>query len=201
MLQKTFFRKILLEKRGALSPEQRHAEDSQIAALLCACPQFEDAEYVLTYLSFGSEVDTRAIAECARGLGKIVAAPRCIEGTRDMLWFKLGGDGCLERSTFGMEEPRADACQQITAAEYGCKSASAIAIVPGLAFDRQGFRIGYGGGFYDKFLSEFSGTSIGLCRTGFLYDDLHAEKAIDRHDLPVDIVVTPEALVYAKLTA
>ena len=67
-----------------------------------------------------------------------------------------------------------------------------MALVPGLEFDRQGYRLGYGGGFYDTFLSAFPGVSVGLCRSKFLQDD-----PIDRdvHDLSVGIIVTDAEVV------
>ena len=65
-----------------------------------------------------------------------------------------------------------------------------LAIVPGLAFDRQGFRLGYGGGFYDTFLSGFAGIAAGLCREALAVDDLAAAGVLDAHDQACDLVLT-----------
>lgn len=189
MHQKADFRKKLLEMRKALPEDVRHTEDALIAERVCTLPAFEDAEYVLAYLSFGNEVDTHTILQRAWSEGKAIVLPRCVEGTRDMRWFEVRSGADLEASSFGMKEPCPASCREITPAEYN--RTGTVALVPGLAFDAQGYRIGYGGGFYDTFLADFTGTSVGLCRSMFLYDDLRAEKAIDRHDMPVDIVVTP----------
>ncbi|OUP06489.1 hypothetical protein B5F33_10055 [Collinsella sp. An2] len=67
-----------------------------------------------------------------------------------------------------------------------------VAIVPGLAFDRRGYRLGYGGGYYDAFLRSFPGVSVGLCRSAALFEDLGDLGALEPHDVPVDVVVTEQ---------
>lgn len=193
MAAKPDFRKRMLDARAALPPSVRAEEDRLIAQALLSLPQFADAECVLSYVSFGSEVDTRRFIERTHAAGKLVALPKCAEGSRDMRWFEFDGWASLEKSAFGMEEPRCDACRELDAAEYAGKRT--LAIVPGLAFDEKGYRIGYGGGYYDRFLEGFPGTSVGLCRSDFLFESLRGQKIIDRHDLPVDIVVTPKSIL------
>ena len=75
-----------------------------------------------------------------------------------------------------------------------------IALVPGLTFDGHGFRLGYGGGFYDTFLARFEGVSVGLCRDAQMSRDLCAEGLLDAHDLPVQIVVTNSKVVRPSIT-
>lgn len=193
MPTKPDFRRALLRQRSVMPADAHISEDREIAEALYKTRQFADAEYVLAYLSFGSEVDTRGIIGRALESGKTVAAPRCVEGTGDMRWYGITCFEGLERSGFGMEEPVPGLCREILPAEYA--QAKAVAIVPGLAFDEQGYRIGYGGGFYDRFLRGFPGTSIGLCRNPFMYGNLHDAGVIDDHDLPVDIVITPTSVV------
>ena len=67
-----------------------------------------------------------------------------------------------------------------------------VAIVPGLAFDRRGYRLGYGGGYYDAFLRSFPGVSVGLCRSTSLFEDLGDLGVLEMHDVPVDVVVTEQ---------
>ena len=193
MTSKLDFRKRMLDERAALPDRVRDEEDRLIAEALISLPQFADAECLLSYFSFGNEVDTHQVIEHALALGKTVGLPRCIDGTRDMRWFEFDGASSLEKSEFGMEEPQPESCREITDAEYS--KMRCLAIVPGVAFDAHGYRIGYGGGFYDRFLESFTGISVGLCRSAFLSDDLYRQKIIDRHDLPVDIVVTPKSVL------
>lgn len=129
--------------------------------------------------------EMRAV-DLAKELGaKVVALPRVVPGTRAMRWFSVDSLEGLERSPFGVEEPPADAAREVFPAVLPL----ALALVPGLAFDAAGFRLGYGGGFYDTFLADFPGTTVGLCRTCQL-----SAVPLPRgpYDLPVGLVVTED---------
>ena len=183
-MDKKALRKTLKQQRSDLGADARARIDSAIAEHCVALPEFQAADTVFSYLSVGDEVDTRAIIRAAWAAGKRVAVPRCVAGTRLMDWYAIDSFEGLETSSFGIEEPVADPTRALDPATAGKR---ALAIVPGLAFNAEGFRIGYGGGFYDVFLSTFSGASIGLCRTPF-FNTVDVPR--DAHDLPVDIVVT-----------
>ena len=178
-------RKRMRAERAALSKEDRAAVDARICERACAADQYRAAEVVLPYLSMGSEVETRGIIERAWADGKIVALPRCT-GPREMRWFKVRDLSNLERSPIGVDEPAFDQ----SAEQLLCTGQIMVAFVPGLAFDAKGYRLGYGGGFYDAFLSAFDGSSIGLCRRAQFVGDLSAYGAVDVHDLPVELVIS-----------
>ena len=169
--------------REGLGACERARVDAAICEHVVALDAFAQAETVLSYLSFGAEVDTRGIIGRAWQLGKRVCLPRCVSGTREMSWHVVESLDGLLRSPFGVEEPEDDDATRIDVAAAG----PAIALVPGLTFDARGFRLGYGGGYYDAFLARFRGCSVGLCRTAQLSERL---AALDGHDLPVQLVVT-----------
>ena len=171
--------------RAGLLEGERRAIDAAIAGNVAGLPEFAEADGVFTYLSFGAEVDTRILIECAWTVGKAVALPRVVPGTRQMRWYAVDSLDCLERSSFGVEEPPADPAREVTPRDFH----TPVALVPGLAFDREGYRLGYGG-FYDTFLPTFPGTSMGLCRAAQLADHLPHED----YDMPVDEVVTEHGL-------
>lgn len=173
--------------REGLIPGERHAVDEAIARNVTTLPELATADGVFTYLSFGAEVDTRALIECAWEAGKTVCLPRVVSGTREMRWYAVESLDGLIRSPFGVEEPSDDSFREMRPADF----AAPVALVPGLAFDREGFRLGYGGGFYDVFLPAFPGASIGLCRGCQLVESL---PFCDAHDVPVDIVCTEGGL-------
>lgn len=192
--RKDALRRRMKDVRKRLGVAERERVDDAIARNLFATDSWQQAHTVFTYLSFGSEVDTRRIIEEAWRAGKTVALPRCVDGARMMAWHRVASLDGLVRSTFGVEEPPDDPATLIdpTATQNG----PTIAIVPGLAFDPQGFRIGYGGGFYDAFLARFPGTTIGLCREAQLVPSLLEAGVLEEHDAPVHLVVS-EAGVYS----
>lgn len=154
-----------------------------IADRVCATDAWRQADCLLAYAPLGSEVSTKLLIERALASGKTVALPRCA-GPRTLRWYQVDGLDNLEISAYGIGEPPADPARQVI------PSSSALALVPGLAFDREGRRLGYGGGYYDAFLADFPGASIGVCFACQLVESLADQGAIEPHDVPVGAVVT-----------
>lgn len=179
-------RKHFMELRKSLGQAERERIDAGIAAQVLASAEYQQAKVVLAYLSFGAEVDTREIIRNAWTCGKTVALPRCIPGRR-MTWHAVETFEGLVRSKFGVDEPADDPITQIDP-----NQPDTLALVPGLTFDARGFRMGYGGGFYDTFLANFPGASLGLCRECQLSD---AVPFLDEHDLPVQAIATETRLI------
>ncbi|MDO4401257.1 MAG: 5-formyltetrahydrofolate cyclo-ligase [Coriobacteriia bacterium] len=170
--------------RESLDAATRSQADARVAWLVTGHPAYLRAETIFTYVSVGTEVDTRAIIRDAWVRGKTVAAPRVVPGTRTMEWYAITDFESLETSPFGVEEPVANPGYRV--AVSGGEGASAIALVPGFTFDSQGYRVGYGGGFYDAFLPTFGGFTLGLCREAQM-----SATAVprDAHDVPVNEVI------------
>ncbi len=189
-------RRRLKARRAAEDAASRQAADELIMRNVLATPAFQKTSILLPYLSFGSEIDTRALIEAAWSAGKRVALPRCLP-KGGLAWHVVDGFEGLIASSFGMEEPDPRTCALFDAEDAACTD-EALAIVPGLAFDRQGYRLGYGGGFYDRFLARFKGTSMGLCRDERRFDDLRQADAIGPYDVPVHVVVTESGAYSSK---
>ena len=178
--------------RRELGEDSRVVADAGIEAGLIALPEFADAEVLLTYLDFGPEVRTRGIIQAAWDAGKVVALPWCVPGTHEMRWYRVTSFDALVRSKLGVEEPvPSSVIEQALATGQRM-----LALIPGLTFDDAGYRLGYGGGFYDNFLARFDGVSVGLCREAAWSRDLRAEGIIDEHDLPVQLVVSEARVVH-----
>ena len=107
-IRKTERRRELKKARAALPDETRNQMDAAIAQRVMALPEYESADLVLPYLSFGAEIDTRAIIRDAWSRGKTVALPRCVEGTRLMRWYRVDSFDGLVTSRFGVDEPAED---------------------------------------------------------------------------------------------
>ena len=193
--KKNQWRKHFQQLRAAIPAEERERMDAGITQQLLALPEYRQADVLLAYLSFGDEVETRNIMRQAWADGKAVLLPRCIPGTRTMTWYRVESLDGMVKSSFGVDEPAEDPAAKIDPATVG----NALVLVPGLTVDPQGYRLGYGGGFYDVFLSGFAmaagksvcHATVGLCRACQMVD--HVE-ALDSHDFPADIVVTEEVV-------
>lgn len=190
-LDKKQLRTQLLALRRGLGPSVRAEVDARIADAVTATEEWREAPAILTYLSVRDEVDTRELVRLAREDGKVVAAPR-VTGPRSLAWYRVEAGDELEVSAMGIEEPAARGERRVDPA---CLDEHSVALVPGLAFDEMGYRLGYGGGFYDTFLGRFRGVSIGLCRDAALMPSLADMGALEVHDRAVGIVATETRLL------
>lgn len=154
-LEKAALRRALLAKRERLS--HREAKSREIRRQVLELPQVHRAKALLLYLSMGSEVDTWGIFEQALAAGKEVFAPRCLDKQGHMAFHRVDSREDLVAGAFGLLEPDPARCP-LWQGESG-----ALCLVPGLAFDEEGFRLGYGKGYYDRFLTSHPVETVGLC--------------------------------------
>ena len=172
----------------------RHEGDVRTAAHVRSLPCWREAQVLLCYLSMGSELETRALIEGAWQEDKRVLLPRVVPKSPELAWYLVDDFSSLVRSPFGICEP-VPGVHPAYPSSVMSKLQGAVAIVPGLAFDRHGFRLGYGGGYYDRFLAAFHGTSIGICGADAVRDDLGRGGCLDPWERAVDILVTEEGVV------
>lgn len=167
--------------RKKMSPHTKKIIDNDIFRRVISLRQYQTVKTLLTYVSKDIEVDTFALIGRALKDGISVAVPKCIDGTREMEFYCIHSLDMLEKGTFGVLEPKTDICRKL---EDFSKS---MCVVPGMAFDVSGYRIGYGKGYYDRFLSKYEGTTVGIC-----YADCVRWKGLPRnkYDKPVDLIVT-----------
>lgn len=168
------------EYRRALSAEDKLKKDTAICNQIQRLHQYQRAKLVLVYISTPIEVDTMELITAALDDGKRVAAPRCIHGTRLMEFYEIKSLDDLEPRTFGVLEPKIECCKKLM------EFSNSICIVPALIYDLQGYRIGYGAGYYDRFLAKYHGTTIGTTYTKCIRRKIIHGK----FDLPVSILVT-----------
>ena len=155
-LEKQRLREERLAAREALSEQERSVLDDHITQKLLATSEYVEATTVLTYVSVSSEVSTRMFIECALRDGKTVAVPRCLPG-HCLEFVAITSLDQLIAAPFGLLEPP----KELPALTEEQMNAS-ICIVPALLVDIKGYRLGYGAGFYDRFLSTYPGKKICL---------------------------------------
>ncbi len=168
--------------RADAPEESRRRADEVICRNLVNFPPFAEAPLVLTYVSCGSEVDTRALIAGLLARGRRVAVPRCDVGRHQLGFCEIVGLDELASGTHGLLEPASDA-PVMNASEL----VGSACLVPGLVFDAQGQRVGYGGGYYDRFLAFYPGEKIGLARLAQISSNPLPH---DAHDVAVDFIVT-----------
>ena len=180
--EKALLRRQALDWLATLSSQARIAGDEALFRRFLALPQIESARTVLLYHGMDTEPDTVRLLPPLWDIGKQVCLPRCLPGNQ-MEARLVQRDSTLVRHPYGMLEPGPD-CPLIPPDQID------LVLVPGLAFDRSGGRLGRGGGYYDRWLAGFSGITAALCRDGLLME------AIPRlpHDLGVNLVVTETGL-------
>lgn len=183
-LYKTELRNSMRQRRMALPPEQKAQMDAAIARQLFGMSMLRDAETVLIYVSKEYEVETKEIIQKLWAMGKRVAAPRCM-AKREMSFFYITSFEELVQSDFGILEPLPDEQALAVINEH------TFCVVPATCCDPQGYRLGYGGGFYDRFLSTFPGIKAVILYSDFIVDKLwHG-----RYDIPVDYIVTEKLVL------
>jgi len=178
-VQKQLLRNKLKTARLALSDEKKKSFDSEIATKIISSKEYMEARTVICYVSGENEIDTRSIIGAALANKKRVAVPKTEKSDRTMKFYVITSFSQLEAGNYKLLEP-IDSC--ILLDNY----TDSICIAPALGYDLYGHRIGYGKGFYDKFLADYTGISIGLCYTGCVGKEIPHEE----FDVPVDVLVT-----------
>lgn len=178
-------RKEILEARARLSQQERDEKSRTICARLLDMPAFERAGTVMAYMDFRYEAGTAGIlSECYKR-GKRVALPVITNrdgNGRTLQAYEAGPGGGLLRNRYGICEPDPDRSERIGETELD------LIIVPGVVFDRARHRIGYGAGYYDRFLARVGPA----CRTAGIAFDLQVVDRVpaEKHDIPLDMVIT-----------
>lgn len=175
-MDKLALRAAIRTQKRAMTEEQIISASHKLCELFCACEQYQKAATIYGYLPYNQEVRTTAILERALQDGKRVAVPK-VYGD-EMKFIYLEDLSQVEKGYAGIPEPIGDGPV--------AEDTTALVLMPGLAFDREGHRIGYGGGFYDKFLaSEPNHPTVALCYAFQMVEKIEPEE----YDIPVDCVI------------
>lgn len=175
-MDKSALRKEIREKKRAMTPEQICAASERLKMLFLSSPLYHQAKSIYGYLPYNQEVRTIPILEQALKDGKRVAVPKVYGDEMKFIW--MTDLSAVSNGYAGIPEPIDD--------EPIADDPNALVLMPGLAFDAQGHRIGYGGGFYDKFLSAEPGhPTLALCYDFQMLEHVQTEP----FDINVDCVL------------
>ena len=178
---KSEFRNYIAKKRDELSLLQKNEKDNYIYKNIINSDLFVKSKVLFIYISFGNEVNTHKIIQYALDSGKEVCVPKVISRLKGMRALKIRDLRDLETSSYGILEPSDDS-EEIFVERMD------LAVIPGLAFDLNGGRIGYGGGFYDRF---FSNINVSIRKIALAYEFQVLEGLpLEKHDITIDGIIT-----------
>ena len=178
-MDKKALRAEIRAKKRALTEEQIVRYSEELAQKLFVHPLYQAAKSIYGYMSYNQEVRTMPILRQAQADGKRVAVPKVYGDTMKFLW--LDDLNAVAPGAYNIPEPIADGPE--------ADDETALVLMPGLAFDPEGHRCGYGGGFYDKFLAAHPAhPTLALCYGFQMFDHLET----DDYDIPVDAVISAE---------
>ena len=175
---KAELRKQVLQEMKAIPRDQKQAMDQALTDQFLKHPFYQEAKVIATYLSFPHEFQTHELIEQALRDGKKVLIPKTYpKGRMD---FVVYDPQQLVKTSFGLLEPQGD-LEVVDASQID------LIHVPGLAFTMEGYRIGYGGGYYDRYLEHFTGHTLST-----IYPCQIQDFTPENHDIPVQEVLIDE---------
>jgi 5-formyltetrahydrofolate cyclo-ligase len=186
MVGKEDIRRRVLQARNAMTREELAAGSLAIVKRLAELDQIRGASTLMVYLGFGSEVIVDGLILWGWGEGKRIAVPLCRPEKRELIACRIDGFGELARGHYGIREPMAGFIRPVSQGEIEA------VVIPAVAFDRRGYRVGYGGGYYDRFLPGL----LRAARIGAAFARQIVEKiTADPYDAAVDRIVTETELI------
>ena len=194
-MRKNKLRACYMQRRRELDPAEKAVRDEKICAAVTSLASYRYCGTVLLYAPTEYEIDVRPVFDRALRDGKRVAFPRCRTEDRSMTFhFVSSWDELLPGSIGSIPEPPEDAPVYDTDDRGG--EETAICVIPAILFDKDGYRIGYGKGYYDRYLPHFRGTKIGVIYSDFTIECVPRGK----FDLSADVLITEKGVraIHAK---
>ncbi len=190
-MNKKELRKKVIQERDQLTPEEIRNKSLSIAKNLYSLPAYQDAASVMFFITFGSEVDTRPMVEETINNNKIVLAPKPVPEKREMIPAQIvDWEKDLVPGAYDIPEPKEEALRPFKPEKID------LLITPGVAFDIKGNRLGYGGGYYDRF---FSLLRVKVPLVALVFDlQIVPEVPVDEWDRRVDVVITEKRIINTR---
>ncbi len=188
MRRKSDLRRRARSLRAALTAEKRSLASRIICDRLTGLPEFERAETVNVFIPFGDEVDITPAIRRAFALGKKVITQRVPDRGNELEHYFIDSLHGLIPGPYGIPEPDPQRCPPASAQD------AELIIVPGLFFDRRGNRLGYGKGYYDRFLARTDAAKLAVAFAAQLIDEV----PVSNHDIPVDQIITEEGVLICR---
>lgn len=185
LIKKTI-RKQILESRANLGKNSHNLYSDRIINKLCESSFYKESKIIMTFISFGHEVNTHNFVKNSLNNNKRITVPITFPESNEIKPSEILDFDELEVGFYNILTPKEEFHRFIDPNEVD------LIIVPGLAFDRKGYRVGYGGGYYDRFLSKYpKATKIGLAFDLQMIDQVPR----DEFDIAVDYIITENEII------
>ncbi|WP_422123154.1 5-formyltetrahydrofolate cyclo-ligase [Planococcus sp. X10-3] len=179
-MDKASQRKEMITLLNSMDTEEHRQKSDAILAFLMKDPVFQSAEIIGTTISAFPEVDTRKLMDACWKAGKKTAVPKCDPVTRAMTFRLVNDPRQLETVYMKLKEPIVELTEEVGPEQID------LLIVPGVVFSKEGYRIGFGGGYYDRYLTRYKGPTRSLAFSVQLTETV----PVETHDLPVQRIFT-----------
>ncbi|MFC0299733.1 5-formyltetrahydrofolate cyclo-ligase [Virgibacillus soli] len=184
-MDKPTIRKTILHALENIESAEKAQIEAQLHRYLFQSPMWEQAKTVGITLAQGLEWNTKPIIEKGWSEEKTICLPRCLPKSKALNFYRLDHYDELELSYFNLLEPIPQESHLM------CKMNIDLLIVPGVVFNKHGYRIGFGGGYYDRFLTNFPNQTVSLVHSMQLLERI----PVEYHDIPVQHLITEKGLI------
>lgn len=184
-MEKDELRQNMIQRLRNLDPQTKSSIEEQLTNRLVSSMQWKQADTIALTISQPLEWSTQAIIKAGWQANKIIVVPKCEPKNKQLHFYKFTSYEDLETVYYGLKEPKADENKYIS------KEKIDLIIVPGLVFDQDGFRVGFGGGYYDRFLENYTGNTLSIIAEFQLVPAVPKES----FDIPVNHIFTNERIV------
>ncbi|WEG14271.1 5-formyltetrahydrofolate cyclo-ligase [Pullulanibacillus sp. KACC 23026] len=183
-MEKSRLRSQMKQLLSQMDLEQKKKDDQALHDALIACPFWQKSETIGLTLSTAHEIDTYSLIKRAWEGKKQVVVPKCDPSKKQLTFRQLTSFNQLESVYYGLMEPIVEKTEAVKHEDID------LIIVPGLWFDSRGYRIGHGGGYYDRYLSQYKGMTAALAYNEQVIDLVPNED----YDQPVQWLITPQSI-------
>ncbi len=178
--------------RESITDSEKARLDTKIVNRFLSLVSYRFADTLLMYSPIKGEIDVNPIAEAALKAGKKVAYPRCLPENSEMFFHYVTSLDELKEGYYKIREP--DPSAPLFTPDSVKSPESCVCLIPALVYDKRGYRIGYGKGYYDRYLSNFKGIKAGIVYNGCIVDSI----VHGRFDLAADFIISERGVTIIK---
>ncbi|KIL45993.1 5-formyltetrahydrofolate cyclo-ligase [Jeotgalibacillus campisalis] len=189
-MNKYALRKQISSKLQKIDGDSHYERSIKIHESLFRTNVWKQSQSIGVTISRTPEIDTYSIIKRAWLEGKKVSVPKCKPADRSMIFYRIESFNDVEPSFYGLLEP-VETLNRTKSSEID------LMIVPGLAYTKTGYRLGYGGGYYDRYLPNYGGVTLSLCFDEQLVEDL----PVENHDQPVEMLIGEDFVLASNLSS